>query len=510
MLKNIMTRTITGSALAVGVALACMFAFAMPAFATTWDTTGAYTVNVNYLGVDYPETLVLTQSGTAITGVSLDTIPPASLFTITGGSVVGDAISITANLGSLVVNLTGTIAPGGSMSGTWADEAPGTRVGTWTSTSGAATDVTPASVSGSKFFDINGNGAWNAGEPGLSGWTFNLAGPTPGSQVTSAGGAYSFGSLVAGAYTLTETLKAGWTQTTPNPSFTLAVGENKTGVNIGNACFVSTNGKSKGYWTSKNGEMTMNDGPNGFTLELGLLTNLNLRSENGGVFDPGTYPAFKTWVGKESNAKNMAYMLSAQLAAVELSVEAGFTDRDSQVVAMNPLLAGISGMSALGIISVDDLMAAANSALETDGSTPAGDTNRAYQEALKNALEKVANGQSVQVCTMTFSATNSEYDNTPVDSSDQYGDGPISFTWNPVTGNVLGGLWEEIVPPTSGTHYLNDIVSGTVDGGGNVTLNFHRVADNYSFSFTGTLVGGVLTGQAAGPYFFTATGTVTP
>lgn len=103
-----------------------------------WDVTGSYGINVRYLGVDYPETLILAQSGTNITGVSLDTNPPGSFFTVFDGSVVGDEINIFANKGSLVVHMIGTIAPNGSMSGTWQDEVPGTRDGTWETESGEA------------------------------------------------------------------------------------------------------------------------------------------------------------------------------------------------------------------------------------------------------------------------------------------------------------------------------------------------------------------------------------
>lgn len=105
---------------------------------TGWNVGGTYVINVVYLNVDYPETLILTQIGVEITGVSLDTIPPGSYFTVYDGSVNGNVIDIYANKGSLVVHMTGTIAADGSMSGTWADVSPGTRIGTWASTSGAA------------------------------------------------------------------------------------------------------------------------------------------------------------------------------------------------------------------------------------------------------------------------------------------------------------------------------------------------------------------------------------
>lgn len=108
--------------------------------AGSWDFAGTYGINVKYLGVDYPETLVLTQDGANITGVSLDTVPfaSASHFEVTGGSVSGDTINIVAVNGGLTINMTGTIAPDGSMSGTWADVSPGTRTGEWSTTSGTA------------------------------------------------------------------------------------------------------------------------------------------------------------------------------------------------------------------------------------------------------------------------------------------------------------------------------------------------------------------------------------
>lgn len=108
--------------------------------ADTWDVTGTWFIDVEYLGIDYPEKLILTQDGTAITGVSLDLVPynPGSHFVVYDGSVVGNDIDIYMNKGSLVVHMDGAIAADGSISGTWADEAPGTRKGTWVTTSGSA------------------------------------------------------------------------------------------------------------------------------------------------------------------------------------------------------------------------------------------------------------------------------------------------------------------------------------------------------------------------------------
>lgn len=116
-----------------------------------------------------------------------------------------------------------------------------------------------------------------------------------------------------------------------------------------------------------------------------------------------------------------------------------------------------------------------------------------------------------EVVQMTFTATDSSYYNGADANAPLYASGPVSFTWNPATGEVTGGMYDEMVPPTNGTVYHNIVQSGTVSGE-DVTLTFTRTDPNSygPFTFTGTLVNGVLSGQLDGPYFFTATGTVSP
>jgi hypothetical protein len=109
-----------------------------------WNVAGSYDVNIEYLGTNYAEVLVLTQSGTSITGVSLALFGGGSPWTIDSGSVSGTAVSLHAFYNAnpaMRLGMQGTIAANGSMSGTWADEAPGTRTGTWATTSGQATNA---------------------------------------------------------------------------------------------------------------------------------------------------------------------------------------------------------------------------------------------------------------------------------------------------------------------------------------------------------------------------------
>ena len=111
----------------------------------------------------------------------------------------------------------------------------------------------------------------------------------------------------------------------------------------------------------------------------------------------------------------------------------------------------------------------------------------------------------------TFTATESMYYNCPTVCGSVYGNGAISFTWNPLTGQVTGGYYNEVVPPDTGTMYYNVVTSGTVVGNA-VSLTFDRTVPNINhFDLTdGLLTGLVLTGQLDGPYLLTATGTVTP
>lgn len=109
----------------------------------SWNVSGSYGVAVTLdpSPTVYPETMVLTQSGTSITGTYLDFNGGCSYFAISTGSVVGTAVDFAGSACGLTVDFVGAIAVDGSMSGTWADEAPGARIGTWATTSGTATFV---------------------------------------------------------------------------------------------------------------------------------------------------------------------------------------------------------------------------------------------------------------------------------------------------------------------------------------------------------------------------------
>ncbi|MGH3372574.1 MAG: SdrD B-like domain-containing protein, partial [Nocardioidaceae bacterium] len=86
------------------------------------------------------------------------------------------------------------------------------------------------SISGTLYNDLNGDGSFTAGEPGISGVTVLLSGPAPGSTTTAAGGSYSFGGLVAGSYSVDYSVPAGFADTGGRPlPVTLSAGQASTG-----------------------------------------------------------------------------------------------------------------------------------------------------------------------------------------------------------------------------------------------------------------------------------------
>lgn len=96
----------------------------------------------------------------------------------------------------------------------------------------------------------------------------------------------------------------------------------------------------------------------------------------------------------------MSYMLSAQLAAMELNIEAGFVAPGALIYAP-----GTGSANSLGFATVGAVVAEAEAELCAHPTSFAGDARRAYQEALKNALDKADNNLilvQATPCPLTF------------------------------------------------------------------------------------------------------------
>lgn len=253
------------------------------------------------------------------------------------------------------------------------------------------------SISGAKFYDADTDGLWDVGEPAIEGWLVHLTSDGVDEYaLTDADGEFIFEDLEPGSYTVQEILPP----TPPNPTWVpttdtsfshdLEAGEDYVGPDFGNVCLGPGGGHTKGYWGNKNGYNTMNE-IIGMATALSALTDLNLVDGSGTAFDPASYDALDSWL-QAANATNMAYMLSAQLAAMKLNVMATFVDPDALVYAP-----GVPGENAAGFISISDLMTAANDELGAHPSTPEGDPNRDLQETIKDALDD-ANNDLIFVC----------------------------------------------------------------------------------------------------------------
>jgi hypothetical protein len=255
------------------------------------------------------------------------------------------------------------------------------------------TCITPsqATISGVKYYDANLNGERDPGEVAIAGWKIELYrwdGDAEdwvyvGTAYTREAGDYSFTVDEAGTYKVVEVMPSGmWVQTAPESGYyeiTVELGQTYTDNDFGNVCLrQGTGGKTLGFWSNKNGQKLITSD------DVTALNRLNLYMPDG-----WTYPPFtdKTQIKNyllNATAKDMRWMLSAQLIATKLNVLHGFLS-GSTIVYVGP-----STYVPSGFISIDDIMANANTAL--------GGTDRAGQEYWKNLLDGVNNNRLPFVC----------------------------------------------------------------------------------------------------------------
>ena len=276
-----------------------------------------------------------------------------------------------------------------------------------------------------KFYDLNANGV-NDGEAAIAGW-----------QVRIHDGFDIFENTLVDLvvdpddYTVTESapVQPNWIPTTATSvNVTVDAGETEV-VEFGNVCLGAGGGKTLGFWSNKNGKAVMNDGGS-LNPELALLSSLNLRNDDGTNFDPATYDQFRSWL-LSANGANMAHMLSAQLAAMALNVEAGFVNPAALIYAPGTLSA-----NPLGFASVGAVMAEADALLGADGLIPDGDPLWARAVALKNALDRANNNLNFvqsSPCAFAFAPHDRIIDADGVASS---GDG-IPAAVDVAVGNAL-------------------------------------------------------------------------
>lgn len=386
------------------------------------DPAGPYTAGDGSVG--FPYVLARGEGLTAISDITLTpgtaTNPVGTDHTVTAAVVEGEPGSPTPVEGT-VVTFEVLSGPHTGATGTDTTDASGEATFTYTGTAPGtdtiqarftdsedvvqrsnivenvweAAPVTDETLSGTKYYDANANGQWDTGEEGIGGWPVDLGGDSAAQTLTAADGTYSF-DVDAGTFSLAERQAAApWMQTgnvvdqstgtgdvtlNADKTYTVALdtGEAAGDLSFGNLCIGGVGAKTKGFWQNKNGQSAFLGTDTGAGA-LALLNALNLKDGDGDDADFTSYAQFRAWI-RGASAKDAAYMLSAQLAAMALNEYAGYIEGSDMIQA-----AGASSANALGFASVDDIIAEADAALAD--TTP----DRAYQLLLSGIIDAANN-----------------------------------------------------------------------------------------------------------------------
>jgi hypothetical protein len=255
-----------------------------------------------------------------------------------------------------------------------------------------------------KFYDANVNGIWDGTEVEITGWQFTIFGTDNWSTMQIPHTTTPWCAEVdPDTFNVTEAdalAPPTWLHTTPTVvTITLVAGQHGD-VIFGNVCLGGGTGAlTLGFWSNKNGQKIET------AADFSLLTNLNLKTATGVNQDfTGSLAANKTALSTYllgATATNMANMLSAQLAAMELNVAHNYVSGAAIVYAPGCGNTGLNNQ----FITINDLMTAANTELGLHNLTLSGSPFRAYQECLKNALDNANNNLNFtqsSPCTFSF------------------------------------------------------------------------------------------------------------
>lgn len=241
-------------------------------------------------------------------------------------------------------------------------------------------------VSVTTFYDTNANGVKDGEEQDIVGWRFRvfshdnlqLSKETP-----------KEGHVRVGTYTMVEVsaLERNWVHTNATQVECTLQEYDYMNIAWGNVSIGAGGGNTADFWGSQTGQLlTTSD-------DLTFLSSLYLRNAKGLDFNPTTAKGLSSWLLKASTT-NMAYMLSAQLAAMELSVRHSYVSGSALVYAPDLLTYGtVTGLNSGGFITVNDLMAAAAAEIQAHAVTKVGSLDRPFQEALKTTLEDANNNR---------------------------------------------------------------------------------------------------------------------
>ncbi|MGE5108862.1 MAG: SdrD B-like domain-containing protein, partial [Sphingobacteriales bacterium] len=244
-------------------------------------------------------------------------------------------------------------------------------------------DYATSGVCVNKFYDANVNGYMDYGEVPMETVSFTLTGKDITlTQSSGSDGKTCFTNLPVGIYSVKETVPSGYISSTPD-SQVVYLGA-PANLYFGNVCLGPGGTKGMGFWSDKNGETALN---NSGKIEDALwwLRYWSLRNADGTDFDPYTYAQLKTWM-QGANAKNMTYMLSAQLATMYLNIEMGYVNYNSIIYTPG---CGFTGNG--NFMDVYALIWYTNYYLLYKTTSTGKDPDRAYLECLKNGFDNANN-----------------------------------------------------------------------------------------------------------------------
>ena len=243
-----------------------------------------------------------------------------------------------------------------------------------------------ATVTVSSFYDANANGIRDTGEQDLVGWVFH-AFSHDNLQIIRHTPRTLFPAV--GTYTMVEssTRESNWVHTTPSQVECTLDEYDTMFIDWGNVSLGAGGANAAAFWGSRDGQTQVT------TADLNFLSTLYLRNATGADFNPATARSLSNWLLKTTTT-NMAYALSAQLAAMQLNVRHSFVNGSALVYAPGLSPYGTVGLNSAGFISITDLMSAAAAETQAHALTTSGSPDRAVQEALKEALEDANNNKT--------------------------------------------------------------------------------------------------------------------
>jgi hypothetical protein len=240
----------------------------------------------------------------------------------------------------------------------------------------------------SAFYDTNANGVKDGGEEDMAGWRFRVF-SHDNLQITRQTPRELH--VQVGTYTMIEhnPLEPNWVHSNAKEVECTMAEYDYLVMSFGNVYLGGGGAYSLSFWSSKNGGQALTTSD-----DLAFLSSLYLRNTKGTDYNPPTSRSLGNWQASATKT-NMAYMLSAQLSAMELNVLHGFVNGGALVYAPTLSPCGtVAGLNSAGFITVNDLMAAAAAEIQAHAKTDSSSPYRACQEALNGALDDANNNKT--------------------------------------------------------------------------------------------------------------------